>query len=700
MATLVPLPWQFFDDNGTPLDGCKLYSYEGGSNYAVAKNTYTTDEGNVANANPTIYDAGGKAQIWLGEGIYDFRLYDKNDILVETWDGIGGTDSLTSTVTVETMQDLRDLDPGVYDSVYLLGYNAVNDGGGGFFSWSASSIVADDNGCVIQPNTLPASGRWLRMNDEFVTPKMFGANAPGITDDSASIIDANAYAAANNMYINFTSGIYRVSSDVTLTAKSAIQNGATINIANGYSLSGLDLCNDPQHCFIGCALADVPTLENATIRPVWFNNDLNKTVLALPSTGGDILLEEMVYEPITSTITARTNFIGKKQPVFNSGYTGLEKGTIIKGPLEITTSNNKIKNLGIDSGYNVCKTLYGDVAQDGLTVDGSDLVVDIDGLTVLCLNRAQKTNITLTNIVNSKLSKIYTQYGATGIKIIGQNIVADRIVCFDHATNGIFITNTTTKTSGNIVFSDVLIDSQTHEGTYGFHVEAVDSSVAIEGITVQSLIVRYYLTGVYTTGETVDVAYISIQLRYIPGDNAIANYQLSGSTDLTTVSIDVGDYGTDIDTIEGDISTLETNVTTLLTAVGEITYGTFTLAGRAADWSGTPPSVTVHYKKTEPAAGVTNAQATVELSIPLISGTSISSEIVMTTLPAGLRPIGGYFRRYFLCQVFDNTNTETFGQIMIEQSGGNVTISKYPTGTFTSQNTKGMHQTIIKYSLT
>lgn len=50
---------QFFDNNGDPLNGGKLFYYEGGS-YTVQKTTYSTASGTTPNPNPIVLDSSGR----------------------------------------------------------------------------------------------------------------------------------------------------------------------------------------------------------------------------------------------------------------------------------------------------------------------------------------------------------------------------------------------------------------------------------------------------------------------------------------------------------------------------------------------------------------------------------------------------------------------------------------------------------------
>jgi hypothetical protein len=90
MSTLAPTPkLQFFDANGAPLVGGKLYTYAAGTTTPLA--SYTDSTGNTANTNPIILDSRGEANVWLGAAVYKFALYDSTNVLIWTVDNINGS---------------------------------------------------------------------------------------------------------------------------------------------------------------------------------------------------------------------------------------------------------------------------------------------------------------------------------------------------------------------------------------------------------------------------------------------------------------------------------------------------------------------------------------------------------------------------------------------------------------------------------
>lgn len=89
MASLSPSPrLQFFDANGNPLAGGKLYTYVAGTTTPVV--TYTDNTGTATNTNPIILDSRGEANIWLDNSNYKFKLTNAADVQVWIVDNISG----------------------------------------------------------------------------------------------------------------------------------------------------------------------------------------------------------------------------------------------------------------------------------------------------------------------------------------------------------------------------------------------------------------------------------------------------------------------------------------------------------------------------------------------------------------------------------------------------------------------------------
>ena len=80
---------QFFDNNGVPLSGGLLYTYQAGSSTPLT--TYTTNNGTIANTNPIVLDSSGRSanEIWMQTGYtYKFVLQTSAAVTLQTLDNL------------------------------------------------------------------------------------------------------------------------------------------------------------------------------------------------------------------------------------------------------------------------------------------------------------------------------------------------------------------------------------------------------------------------------------------------------------------------------------------------------------------------------------------------------------------------------------------------------------------------------------
>jgi hypothetical protein len=98
LSLLAGAGWQFFDNNGTPLSGGKLYTYEAGTTTPAV--TYTSASGNTPHANPIVLDSAGRVpsggEVWLNSAnLYKFILKTSDEVQIASWDNISGVEQLS-----------------------------------------------------------------------------------------------------------------------------------------------------------------------------------------------------------------------------------------------------------------------------------------------------------------------------------------------------------------------------------------------------------------------------------------------------------------------------------------------------------------------------------------------------------------------------------------------------------------------------
>jgi len=160
MPSLAPAPYQEFDDNGNVLAGGAIYFYEDGT--TTLKAIYNDADGDVPAANPLVLDASGRGDVFLASGYYKIVCKDSVGNAIWQLDKIiGSGGDATIVTTVENLAELTALDPPDEDgvAVYVGGYNAKSDGGGGMFVWDATNTDPKDYGTIFIPDFPSGAGR-------------------------------------------------------------------------------------------------------------------------------------------------------------------------------------------------------------------------------------------------------------------------------------------------------------------------------------------------------------------------------------------------------------------------------------------------------------------------------------------------------------------------------------------------------------
>ena len=188
--------WQFFNNNGVPLSGGLIYTYQAGTTTPQA--TYTTISGLIAHPNPIVLDSAGRVptgEIWLTQGqSYKFVVKDSAAVTIGTYDNIDGANDPTSLLALLANTS----DPTKGDA--LIGFRQSNASG----------------------NLTGSVGRTVHQKlQEVVSVKDFGAVGDwnGVTgaDDTAAIQAAvNQLEYGQALY--FPPGTYQITDEITIPA--------------------------------------------------------------------------------------------------------------------------------------------------------------------------------------------------------------------------------------------------------------------------------------------------------------------------------------------------------------------------------------------------------------------------------------------------------------------------------------------------
>lgn len=210
MATISPLPkLQFFDANGDPLVGGKLYTYAAGTTTPLA--TYTSQLATNPASNPIILNARGEAEVWLGANAYKFKLTSATGVEIWTVDNLNTADTNTINSILATL--------AASGGSSLIGYT---QGSGGAITRTVQSRLRDT-----------------------VSILDFGADPTGVYDSTAAI-QAALDCGAQNVYI--PAGVYLFSSLTVKKRNTKLYGAAGQSSVLKHTGAGIAItCYDPSN---------------------------------------------------------------------------------------------------------------------------------------------------------------------------------------------------------------------------------------------------------------------------------------------------------------------------------------------------------------------------------------------------------------------------------------------------------------------
>lgn len=131
------------------------------------------------------------------------------ELLLEFSQGTGNTKSVNS------IADLKTVNPSISSTYLVTGYYSRGDGGGGIYSFDfADNSTPDNGGTVIA--SLASTGRWKLSVTPVLSVKQFGAKGDDATDNSVFLQKALDYSVDNGVTVLIPPGIYRYGTGLVL----------------------------------------------------------------------------------------------------------------------------------------------------------------------------------------------------------------------------------------------------------------------------------------------------------------------------------------------------------------------------------------------------------------------------------------------------------------------------------------------------
>jgi hypothetical protein len=212
-----------WSNDGKILAGGLVYFYESGT--LTPKPVYSDATLSVPLSNPVALDAGGAADIWLGDGAYRILVKTSTGVQVRSpIDGVvgiksatfGGPGSNIGGLALQVYDDVRALTISP-DTIYVSGRNASGDGGQGWFQLIPGSVLLDDDGIIL--TTVSNLAVYRRVFDAAIDPRWYGVKYGVSVDNTAYIGKVATASAQHNFPALYTDSVY-LTQDITFSAGS------------------------------------------------------------------------------------------------------------------------------------------------------------------------------------------------------------------------------------------------------------------------------------------------------------------------------------------------------------------------------------------------------------------------------------------------------------------------------------------------
>jgi hypothetical protein len=340
LTNAVPMPSpevQYLDQNGIPLAGAKLCTYQAGTTTPLA--TYTDSTAGTPNTNPIILDVAGRASVWVGPNIYKFVLLTGGDGTCSTGSVVWSQDNVADS-TLYFLNYVK-----TAGTASLIGYLAPGTGGATDTvqtALTARSVSVVEYGAYCDAVINQTTGAVTSGHDDHVALQA-AFNAAGLNGISTILLPAPGLASGptgtgTTTGLCLTSTTLKIGTGSNSTASSnnafRIQGvgGAVWSWGgvNGYYLTR----GGSSILYTGAALGTTPVLTVAG--PIWditldgFNVDcrnLAQTCILFTGIRSSYIHDVFAINNLSASAIYNGGFwIGAYQKDFSGGCPGTSNG--------------------------------------------------------------------------------------------------------------------------------------------------------------------------------------------------------------------------------------------------------------------------------------------------------------------------------------------------------------------------------------
>lgn len=317
---------------------------------------------------------------------------------------------------------------------------------------------------------------------------------------NTSLLPASTGLSLGNQNQKWDATLGIVTED-TLTATTATVTNLTATTVTATTITGVQALD-------AVSITGVAAIDDVVYATP--GESVAAAIARLPSGKGKVVFDEGIYPGGVNISTPDIILEGTGMPSYDSSYNFLTGGTIIQGGIFAQQGADRltIRNLGVDCGPTYVGA-HGGVPLNVLGIFNVGQVVGapivqspiIENVTCLGFSPTAAFHcLILENVVNARVSNVYTVYNTHGLVIKGGKVNVNGMVARGHSNDGIIVKSDNYAPSGGVNISNFIIQNLSAAGdTGGMILQGVGSPLSFVNVS-NGTIIGVAGTGIYIQG--------------------------------------------------------------------------------------------------------------------------------------------------------------------------------------------------------